>query len=116
MHLMLWLFKVSFSLAVLLFEGLCWSLTGLLQVVRLAGEVRGARRRLMGGLHCENRHAFSAFGTFECTLCQFRWTGSGWVCPNPACEATTPFLACPVCRASVRNPYIYEGGNVREAR
>lgn len=113
---MLALLKYSFALLVILAEGLCWLGLGIAQAAVLTLEAVHARQRLAGGgLHCDEGHPVSPEGTWECGDCHFRWQGLVWQCPNPACHAVTPWVACPVCRRSVRSPYVLEGLHGRPA-
>jgi len=108
--------KLLVGLSIFLIESICWLVVGIGQAFRLTGEVIDARRRLAGGLHCARGHLVSDTGTFVCAACSFRWTGSGWICANPSCHATTPFLNCEMCGLSVRNPHVFEGGHGREGK
>lgn len=112
MNLMWLVLKLSFQVLVVLSEGICWLVLGCAQLVVLTIEAVHARRRLTdGGLRCPEGHIVPTEGFWECE-CHFRWRGSVWQCPNPACHAVTPFVFCPLCRLAVRNPYLLEGIHV----
>ena len=69
-----------------------------------------ARRALRGGvLHCPVGHEVATEGdTYECASCGYRYGGqhaSIWECGNVECQAITPFVSCPTCGLSCRNPY-----------
>lgn len=66
-----------------------------------------ARRSLRGGtLHCPRGHAIETEGgVYRCARCNFCYRGSIWVCGSVECGATTPYVDCPDCGLSVRNPY-----------
>lgn len=114
MHLAITVLRLVFTVVVALGEALCWIGLGAVQLVLLTLDAVRAHRQLSGGgLHCDEGHSVSAAGSWECSACQFRWQGLVWQCPNPSCHALTPFVACPVCRRSVRNPYLLEGHHVR---
>lgn len=71
-----------------------------------------ARKALRGGnLHCPNGHRIATEGgTYACAGCGFVYGGpaaSIWVCGNPECHATTPYVNCGECGLSARNPYRY---------
>lgn len=78
--------------------------------LRIAGDVRKARRALRGGtLHCPIGHEVpTEQETYECASCGFVYGGkraSIWICGNPECGAITPYVSCPTCGVSCRNPY-----------
>ena len=78
--------------------------------LRIAGDARTASRALRGGiLHCPIGHEVpTEQETYECGACGFVYGGkraSIWICANPECGAVTPYVSCPTCRLSCRNPY-----------
>lgn len=78
--------------------------------LRIAGDVREARRALRGGtLHCPIGHEVATEQeTYACDACGFVYGGkraSIWICGNPECGAITPYVSCPTCGLSCRNPY-----------
>lgn len=78
-------------------------LTGLL----LTGAVVHAHRRLAQGLRCPRGHLVQTEGaTYTCGACAFTYEGGSlWLCENPECGATTPYVNCPTCGLSVPSPY-----------
>ena len=68
-----------------------------------------ARWHLRGGvLHCPAGHLVpTEGGTYECAACNYVYNGKGsiWICGNVECRAVTPFINCPDCGLSCRNPY-----------
>lgn len=83
--------------------GLAWAaLVALLDFAR-------ARRALRGSvLHCPVGHEVATEGgTYECSSCGYVYGGhaSIWECGNVECKAITPFISCPTCGLSCRNPY-----------
>lgn len=69
-----------------------------------------SRRALRGGaLHCPASHEVpTERETYECETCGFVYGGSKasiWICGNRECGAITPYVSCPTCGLSCRNPY-----------
>lgn len=78
--------------------------------LRLLGSFAESRKRLRGGvLRCPVGHEVETEGqTYRCDACGFVYGGgdaSIWLCGNPACGAVTPWVDCPTCGLSCRNPY-----------
>lgn len=67
--------------------------------------VRGRFVMRGGVLHCPAGHEVPTRGVYECNVCSFTYRGSPWVCGNVECRARTPFVDCPECGLSCRNPY-----------
>jgi hypothetical protein len=86
---------------------------GALQVRRQLADRKLAKTTLLpdGRVLCPDGHPVDTEGgLYECTRCKFVYTGSIWHCANPECPApVTPFIHCPICRQSIRNPYRYGG-------
>lgn len=80
---------------------LAWSTgTKAVDAAGAAGSVKA------GQLQCPRGHAVPlSSGTYECSACKFTYIGSILKCGNPECGATTPYINCPECGLSVRNPY-----------
>lgn len=73
-------------------------------------DLRRSRKALRGGvLHCPTGHEVPTEGdTYECSGCGYVYGGSHasiWECGNPECRAITPYISCPTCGLSIRNPY-----------
>ncbi len=92
---------------VLAVESLLWGAFALITLRGYVLDVRRARRSLGGGrFHCPVGHVVPTEELLiECAVCNFRYEGSIWKCANPECGATTPFVSCPTCSRSCRNPY-----------
>jgi hypothetical protein len=78
--------------------------------IRILADAARSRRRLKGGVfHCPEGHEVETEGqTYRCDACGFTYGGhaaSIWLCGNPACGAVTPWVDCPTCGLSCRNPY-----------
>lgn len=74
----------------------------------LAFDFAKSRRSLKAGvLHCPRGHAIETEGgVYQCSRCSFTYSGSLLLCRNPECTApVTPYVDCPDCGISVRNPY-----------
>jgi len=90
---------------------LCLALPGAIWSTLVVGrDLVRSRRALRGGvLRCPLGHEVpTEGGTYECESCGFVYGGASasiWRCGNPECGAVTPFVACPVCSLSCRNPY-----------
>lgn len=56
-------------------------------------------------LRCPEGHEVPIEGVYTCTACSYTWRGSVWRCGNVECRAHTPFVDCPDCGLSCRNPY-----------
>lgn len=101
------LFRLALYLLLLVFEGIIWIgyiLWGLL--IRIVDLIRARSSFKDGELHCPQGHLIVTYGeTYECGECGAVFTGSIWQCPNPECQAVTPFIHCPTCGIFVRNPY-----------
>lgn len=99
--------KLFVSLLLLVCEGIIWLgyiLWGLL--IRIVDLIHARSSFQDGELHCPQGHLIPTFGeTYECSECSAVFTGSIWQCPNPECQAVTPYINCPDCGLSVRNPY-----------
>lgn len=99
-----------FNLLVALFEGVLWIGFFLCQLlVKTSDLVRGLRSFKDGVLICPRGHEVpTEGGTYACQSCGYAYGGDGisiWQCPNPECRAVTPYVYCPTCGLSVRNPY-----------
>lgn len=114
------MFGRMFRFALLLVRGLVFLAVTILEAVLWVGfvfwglvvrglDVRAARRSLSRGkLHCPKGHVVPLEnGTYECGECGFVYQGSILRCGNPECRATTPYVNCPECGLSVRNPNRY---------
>lgn len=80
------------------------------QALSFSFDVVRSRRALRGGtLHCPIGHEVSTEGeTYCCDACGFTYGGakaSIWLCGNPECGAISPYVNCPTCGLSCRNPY-----------
>lgn len=93
-------------------DGVATIAVGTFRAAILTAEVVHAHRRLAGGLQCPRGHEVETEGgTFACGSCGFVYEGgSQWLCPNPECRATTPYVACPTCGLSVSSPYRFLHG------
>ena len=111
-----WFFSLA-DLAVALLDvamqALFWLWHGLAQAVVIIHDAVLARRTMKGGrLHCPRGHEIPLDLTDDpdlvltCEACGFSYAGSALHCSNPECLAPiTPYLNCPTCGLSVRNPY-----------
>lgn len=90
-------------------EAVLWLGLGLFGLVVRIRDARLARRNSRDGdLHCPKGHVVPIEnGTYECGACGFIYQGSILRCANPECRAVTPYINCPECTLSVRNPYRY---------
>ena len=93
-------------------EGVFWLRHGLREVRLFIRDALAGRRALADGtLRCPRGHTVFPVEDemYECASCGFRYeVGEGrsiWECPNVECGATTPFVHCPTCWLSVRNPW-----------
>ena len=104
-----WSIRLSVRVMLLCLEGLCWVLLGLRELgIYLLDAGRASKLLDDGELHCSRGHVIPTENLFvECRACGFRYEGSILECANPECGATTPFLNCPTCSESVRNPFRY---------
>lgn len=72
--------------------------------VKDAGKAIGSVKDRM--LSCPLGHMVPlSGGIYECQACGFVYQGSILQCENPECQAITPYINCPECHLSVRNPY-----------
>jgi hypothetical protein len=74
---------------------------GVWHLVHLAHALRHAT------VLCPRGHVVqTSGGTYRCSRCSFVYSDASiWLCQNPACQAVTPYCACPTCGLSVLNPY-----------
>lgn len=98
--------SIMFRLAVVAAVGLFALARGLVRGLVLTGQIVYAHRRLSQGLRCPRGHLVETEGaTYSCSACGFTYEGgSQWLCPNPECGATTPYVNC-WCGLSVPSPY-----------
>lgn len=103
----MWLITVFVRALLIAMEAVFWimSLTwGLF--VKVADATGAAAAVKDGVLRCPRGHAIPlSAGTYECAACKFTYEGSILKCGNPECGASTPYINCPECGLSVRNPY-----------
>ena len=101
------LISLAWGILVFFIEVILWTLSLLRAFVFKLFDYSKARRSFSKGeLTCPQGHTIPTEDEiYECTECGFTYTGSIWFCPNPECQATTPYVNCPECRLSVRNPY-----------
>lgn len=99
------LVRIAFRLAVGLAELLFWTNHLLRQLGLKAGDAGAAIATSPKGVWCPRGHAVDDRGTWQCEACGWVYDGSAWLCPNPECGATTPYLACGTCGRAVRSPY-----------
>lgn len=103
-----WIIKLTVKAMLLVSEAMFWLLAGLRWVTLVGIDLVRARRSMKGGvLYCPDGHEIPTDNIIcECTACGFTYKGSLLKCPNPECTApVTPFIDCPECGLSVRNPY-----------
>lgn len=98
--------KVLMTLVLTCAEAFFWLGHGVGRFVHLASDVIKSRKSLSAGrLLCPAGHAIETEGhIYRCSLCSFSYRGSRFVCGNPECKATTPFITCE-CGLSIRSPY-----------
>jgi hypothetical protein len=97
------IFRLLFFAFRLFIAALVYAGRALLLVVQVARSIR----LLLGGLACPRGHPVpTEGGVFTCAGCGFTYEGgSQWLCPNPECTASTPYVNCPTCGLSVPSPY-----------
>lgn len=106
MHLFFELLSIGIRLAFVAAAGAFALVRGLFNGLVLTGQVVHAHHRLSQGLRCGRGHLLETEGaTYSCGACGYTYEGgSQWVCPNPECGATTPYVNC-WCGLSVSSPY-----------
>ena len=100
--------KLFVEVALVLAEAGFWCVRGVIHLVQVMVDFVAARLASRGGtLHCPNGHDVPLDGeVYECQACRFCYRGSSILrCGNPECAAVTPYVNCPTCGLSVRNPY-----------
>lgn len=107
MGLIIGIATLALGLVVLVLELPFWGGYAVREGASKVRDLRAARARMVDGvLHCPNGHPIAAEGeTYTCTRCGYTYTGSIWLCENPECAAVTPYVDCPTCSYSVRNPW-----------
>jgi hypothetical protein len=103
----IWLaLKMALALVLLAVEAVFWLGHGIGQMFRLTSDVIASRKSLSAGrLHCPAGHVIETEEQiYRCEKCGFNYKGSRFICGNPECKATTPFLTCD-CGLSIRSPY-----------
>jgi len=98
--------KGSVNLLLFLFEVMFWLAYFIRHFVSFVMDAHTGLKNAKGGvLLCPHGHEISLEGgVYKCEACGFVYEGNIHVCPNPECGATTPYVECPVCHLSVRNP------------
>lgn len=99
--------KAATALVLLAIEAVFWLGHGLGRMFRLTGDVIKSRRSLSDGqLRCPDGHLIETEGEgiYRCERCGFSYRGSRFICGNPECRATTPYITCD-CGLSIRSPY-----------
>ena len=78
-----------------------------LRVVLLLVGIVQSLHILKRGLTCPRGHPVpTEGGVYSCSGCGFVYEGgSQWLCPNPECGASTPYVNCPTCGLSVSSPF-----------
>ncbi len=101
------LFKLSFKLALFLLEVVFWCLFLLKQLFLKLFDLGKAARSVKDGiLRCPRGHEIPTFGgKYECSECGWVSDSPIYECRNPECRAITPYINCPTCGLSVRNPF-----------
>ena len=104
---MWWFVTLIVTVVLLALEGIFWLVVTAASIAVKAGDAIGAAASVKEGtLCCPRGHAIPLCnGTYECAACKFTYEGSILKCGNPECGATTPYINCPECGLSVRNPY-----------
>ena len=99
------LFIIKFI--IIIFEGCFWLMHFAYVVSVKIFDANRALQTVQGGaLHCPEGHLIETEDeAYECTVCNYTYIGSIWICANPECRAVTPYVNCPICGISVRNPY-----------
>lgn len=107
--------RFTFEVLVTAVEGVLWIGHGLRQLVLIGWDATRGLWGFRGSmLRCPDGHAFPISGhdlayDFECSACGWRWSakfGTELRCTNVECAApNAPFVACPTCGLSVRNPF-----------
>jgi len=105
-HLFFGLLSIAIRVVIVAGAGALAIARGLFTGLVLTGQVVQARRRLANGLHCPRGHLVETeSATYSCSACGYTYEGgSQWLCPNPECGATTPYVNC-WCGLSVSSPY-----------
>lgn len=89
-----------------LLEGLFWLVLTVVRGTAVFRDAWRSRPAFVGPLRCPAGHEVpTEGGPFQCSACSYTYEGSILVCGHAECGATTPFVDCPVCGLSVRNPY-----------
>lgn len=104
------LLRLVIWVALLLVEGCFWLGAFMFGAgVTVMDIVKAIRSRRDGVLRCPRGHEVpTTGGVYECTACGWVWEGDSMLrCPNPECQAPTPYVNCPEagCGLSVRNPW-----------
>jgi len=101
------LLKWGFKIILFLMETLIWVFYILFQAILKGSDAfKGMKSYKQGKLICPQGHeVLLSGGIYECGSCGFIYQGSILQCANPECRATTPYINCPECGLSVRNPY-----------
>ncbi len=103
----MWIVRFVWQVLVAVIAGCIWLVRFLVRAVLVVVDACAALRSVRGGeLRCVRGHVIQTEGaTWECSRCGFRWEGSAWMCANPECGATTPYLNCADCGLSRRSPF-----------
>jgi len=106
-RLLFGLLRLAVHLALLALETVLWIGLALWGLIVRIKDGHSAFASVKGGsLRCPKGHAVPlSGGTYECSACGFTYQGSILRCGNPECRAITPFVNCPECGLSVRNPF-----------
>ena len=107
MWLIFELAQFGFKLLVAVAESVFWIIRGGSTFFHFAADTLHARASLTDGeLRCPREHVIAMDSEMcECASCGFTYEGSIWVCANPECGLIAPYVDCPTCGLSVRNPY-----------
>lgn len=99
------LLRASYALVISAFHGSVYLIATAWRSVRLLRALHQVRGQLaLDTLRCPRGHDLETTGTYQCEQCSYVYEGSAWLCANPECQATTPYINC-ACGLSVRNPY-----------
>lgn len=99
--------RMLVRVALLVLEGAIWFGWFLWHMVTKTSDAAEAAASVHEGqLRCPRGHAVPlSGGIYQCAECGYVYEGSILQCGNPECGATTPYVNCPECGLSARNPY-----------